>query len=146
MKSAYGHDLPELGSRARDPGRVPQADARWLLFAGTVLGLIGTVNVIIGVSAASGQKVNVPRAHYAFGDLELWGWVLIVVGLLALAASFAIFTGSRWARAFGIAVGVVNALTQLLSLAAHPLWAVMAFAIDLLLIHALVVHGGRPIN
>jgi hypothetical protein len=136
-RSAY--DLTP-GYRAR--GVDDRRAARWLLYAGTMLGLIGLFNVIQGVSALNGSDVYPANAVLEFGNMHLWGWIVFIAGLAAIVASFAIFLGATWARWYGVAAGVSNAFTQLLFIPAYPLWALAAFALDLLVIKALVVHGG----
>ena len=62
-----------------------------------------------------------------------------------LVASFGVVSGNDRARWFGIRVAAVNAVGQLLYLPSYPLWAMALFALDILIIHALAVHGGpRP--
>jgi hypothetical protein len=120
-----------------------QRAARSLLFAGTILGLIGVANVIAGVTAIDGSDVYPKNAILELWDLKTWGWVMLVAGILELAASFAIFTGNRLARSFAIAVVVLNATAQLLFVPAQPVWALCAFAADLFALRALVRDAGR---
>jgi hypothetical protein len=112
-------------------------------FAGTVLGLIGTFNVIAGIAALSGSDVYDGHGAFELGNVRVWGWVLLLVGLATVVASFAIFSRSPLARWFGVAVAAGNACTQLLATPAHPAWSLAAFAADLFVIRVLVVHGGR---
>jgi len=59
-------------------------------------------------------------------------------------AAFALMQGSQWARWFGIAVAAVNSLVQLGWVPSYPFWALSMFTIDILIIWALAVYGGRP--
>jgi hypothetical protein len=133
-RSAYG------GDESVEYGLKPRTDARWLLFAGTILGLIGVVNVIQGISGIDGSKVYPAKTVFEFGSMKTWGWIVFVVGLVTIVASFAIFLGRSWARLFGIVVGGGNAIAQLLFVPAHPLWAMTMFAANLLVINALSAH------
>jgi uncharacterized membrane protein (DUF2068 family) len=117
-----------------------------LLFAGTVLGLIGTFNVIAGVSGLAESRVISKNTVFAIGNVRLWGGIVLVAGVLELIASFAIFTRSAYARWFGVCVAAVNAITQLFYISANPAWAMAVFAADLFVIHALVVHGGKGLD
>jgi hypothetical protein len=123
-------------------GYGPQAP-RSMLFAGTVLGLIGVFNSIAGIATLAGSDVFHQHAVFEFGNVRTWGWVVLIAGLAALVASFAIFSKSALARWFGVCVAAGNAFTQLLAVPLHPFWALAVFAADLVVIRVLVVYGGR---
>jgi hypothetical protein len=116
---------------------------RSMLFAGTVLGLIGAVNCIQGIAALSGSSVYPDSVVFEFGNLRLWGWVVLIAGVVQLVVSFAIFTKSPFARWFGVATAAGNAIVQLLVFPENPLWCLSVFAADLVVIRVLVVYGGR---
>jgi hypothetical protein len=46
-----------------------------------------------------------------------------------------------WARVTGIVIAVISALVNMAFLAAHPIWATIVIAVDVLVIYALAVHG-----
>jgi hypothetical protein len=58
-------------------------------------------------------------------------------------AAFAVLRRAQWARWFGIGVAGVNAIAQLVWIPASPFWSLTMFAVDVVVIHALAVHGGR---
>src|SRR4051794_17189994 len=70
----------------------------WVIFAGTMLGLAGTYNTIEGILAISRSKVYAPNAVYVISDLRTWGWIVLVLGILEIIASLAVFAGSNLAR------------------------------------------------
>ena len=136
-KSAYGNDLS-----ADDDYRAAGGAARALLFAGTILGLIGVANVVQGVAVLSGSHVYPDNAVFVFAHQHTWGWIVLAVGLVTVLVSFSIFTRSSFARWFGVAVAAGNGFSQLLVMPARPLWALAAVAADLVVIKVLVVLGG----
>ena len=81
-----------------------------------------------------------------FSDLNTWGWIILVLGVLQLIASFAIVSGSEWARWFGIVVAGINAIGQLHFVSANPFWAMALFAVDILIIYGLAVYGGKRLK
>lgn len=115
----------------------------WLTFAAIMLGLGGLFGLIDGIVAVSKSSFYVASAHYVFSDLNTWGWILIVVGALAICASFGVLTGSQLARWTGITVAGLQAIAQLLMIQAYPFWSLCVFAIDLLVIYGLSAYGGR---
>ena len=120
--------------------------AGWIIFAASLLGLAGAWNVIQGILAIGDSRVYVGESTFVFSNLNTWGWIVLVLGVLQLLAAFAIVGGSEWARWFGIACAGVNALGQLLFLPAYPFWALAMFAIDILIIYALAVYGGKKLR
>jgi hypothetical protein len=48
-----------------------------------------------------------------------------------------------WARVTGVVVAGLSAVVNLLDIAAYPLWSLIVIAVDVLVIYALVVHGGE---
>ena len=47
------------------------------------------------------------------------------------------------ARWVGLAIASLNAIVQLLFIPAYPFWSLTLFAVDMLVIYGLVVHGAR---
>ena len=117
--------------------------AGWLMFAGLMLGLAGTFNIINGIVAVSKARFYTPNAVYVFGDLKTWGWIIMILGVLQILAAFAIYSGSEWGRWFGIACASVNAIGQLLFLPGYPFWSLAMFAVDILIIYGLSAYGGK---
>jgi hypothetical protein len=134
----------KLGGDVRDDTYV--AGTGWLAFAGMMLGLAGTFNVIDGILALAHSKVFTAQAVYVFGDLRTWGWIVLVLGALQLVAGVAIFAGSELARWFGITVAGLNAIGQLLFIPAYPVWSIALFAMDIAIIYALAVYGGSKLR
>lgn len=140
---------PPTPSRARTTS-APDAgyydDARgygWVLFAGIMLMVAGTMNFIYGIAAISGSSFYVGGAHYVISDLNTWGWVVMIVGIIQFCVALGIWAKSGWARWTGVVVASINACIQLVFLPASPFLALSIFALDLLVIYGLVAYGGR---
>jgi hypothetical protein len=115
----------------------------WVGFAGVMIGLIGVLNVIYGIAAISDSKVYVRDAQFVFGQLNTWGWILLIVGVVQLFAAFAIFARTAFGRWIGILTAAANMVVQLLLLPAFPLLSLAIFAIDVLVIYGLVAYAHR---
>jgi hypothetical protein len=118
----------------------------WITFAGIMLGLVGTLNVLDGIVALSRSSFFVANAHYVFSDLHTWGWIVLIIGGFQIIASVGIFAGSELARWFGVATAALNALAQLGFTSAYPFWALALFAVDILIIYGLVAYGGAKLR
>ena len=145
MSSAPRDEAAAMGYRGSDGG-YEIAGAGWVGFAAIMLGFAGIWNTINGMLAIGSSRVYVDDATYVFSDLNTWGWIIMVLGILQLVASFAIVSGSEWARWFGIGVAGLNAIGQLYFLPAYPLWAMALFAVDILIIYGLAVYGGKRLK
>jgi hypothetical protein len=132
------YDYPEAGydyyAAAKGEG--------WLTFAAFMLGFAGLFGLIDGIIAVSKSTFYVAGANYVFSDLNTWGWIIMLVGVVALFAAFAIPSRSQWARWTGIGIAGLQGIAQLLMIQAYPFWSLCVFAIDLLVIYALAVYGG----
>jgi hypothetical protein len=113
----------------------------WLTFAGILVLIAGVLDVIWGIAAIDQAHFFAANANYVISDLNVWGWVSLVIGALLIVAGFGIFRGSQWAIWTGIAFVSLNVITQMLSIPAYPFWALALIALDILALYGLVAHG-----
>ena len=117
--------------------------AGWIAFAAIMLGFAGTLAIIDGIVALSKSSFYAAGARYVVSDLHTWGWITLILGVVAVLAAFAVVSGEEWGRWFGIIVASINAIGQLAWIQAYPWWSVMIFTLDILVIYALAVYGGK---
>ena len=103
----------------------------------------GSLNTIEGIAAISNAHIFVHNTSYVFGDLNTWGWIVLCLGVVQLVVGGALFLKNEFARWTGVAVLTLNAIAQLLMMPAYPFWSLTFFAIDLIAIYGLTVHGKR---
>jgi len=111
-----------------------------IILAGTFLMLGGVLNVIYGIAAISNSKFFVNETKFIFSDLKTWGWIVLIIGILELFASFSLLSGKSFGRWIGLVVGSLNAIGALLSISAYPLWSLAIFALSLWIIYGLAVY------
>jgi hypothetical protein len=113
----------------------------WMTYAGVLI-LIGAVlNIVWGIAAIGNAHFFFANANYVISDLNLWGWVTLIIGAVLLVAGIGIFNASRWAVWIGILFLGLNAITQLLSIPAYPFWSLAMFGLCLLGIYGLIAHS-----
>jgi len=117
--------------------------AGWISFASIMLLIVGTFSIIDGVIALSKSSFFTANAVYVFSDLRTWGWITLILGVVVLFAAGSVARGGQFGRWFGIAAAGLNSIGQLLFVPAYPWWSISAFAVDMLIIYALTVYGGR---
>ena len=120
----------------------PAEGSGWVLFAGIMIMMVGVLNIIWGIAAIDRSSFFVQDSQYIFSDLRTWGWIILVLGGLQLAAAFSVWSGGGYGRWFGIASATCNAIAALLSIPAYPFWSLAIFAIDILVIYGLAAYGG----
>ena len=59
-----------------------------------------------------------------------------------MCAGIAVMTGALWARIIGIIDAGISVIVNIGFLAAFPIWSLILSGLDVIVIYALVVHGG----
>lgn len=114
----------------------------WITFAGLLIVLAGVFNFVDGIVAL--QDAHWLHDNLVFGNLEAWGWTILVLGVVQFLVGCAILGRQTWAAYVGIVLAVLNGIAQLLYLPAYPLWSVIVIAIDVFVIYGLAVYGTTP--
>jgi hypothetical protein len=129
----------------RDTGGYhPEHAHGWLRFAAIMLGIVGVLNVVYGIAALGDSQVFVHSPKYvAINSLHAWGWLFIIIGAIQLSAAPSIWRGGMYGAVVGVVSAGLNMLGSLFAVRAHPLWSLTVFAVDVLVIYAVAVYGGR---
>ena len=109
----------------------------WWVFAGILLGIAGTLNVIWGIAAIGNAHFFTANAHYIFSSLNTWGWVTVFIGAIQLIAAASLFTGGGFGRWVGIFAASLSAIGSLMSIPAYPFWSLCIFALAIIIIYEL---------
>lgn len=132
------------------PGRTTQsmasdysAWAGWILFGAVMMMLIGASHIIEGLLALFNEEYYLVRSSGLALDMGFtaWGWVQLVVGVVAVAAGLSLLAGRMWARVLGTAVAFLSVIANIGFLSAYPIWSAVVIGIDICIILALTVHG-----
>jgi hypothetical protein len=115
----------------------------WIIFAGVLLMVLGTLNFIEGVAAIGNAHFFVGNAHYIVGDLNTWGWVVLCIGVIEWVVGVGVFAKNQFSRWTGVVALSGNAIAQLMMMPAYPFWSLAIFALDVLAIYGLIAYGSR---
>ena len=113
----------------------------WVTFAGVMLLLVGTLNVIYGIAAIGDSSFFLNDTRYIFGGLNTWGWIILVIGVLQFFAAFSLWNGGLYGRVIGLGAAGLSAIGALLSIPAYPFWSLAVFAVDIVIIHQIATRG-----
>jgi hypothetical protein len=109
-----------------------------IMFAASVMTLIGGFQIIAGLAAVINDKFFLVTRNYAFDlDVSAWGWVHLVLGILLLTCGIGLFRRSAWAGVTGIFLAMLSAFANFFFIPYYPFWAVLLIALDIWVIWAL---------
>jgi hypothetical protein len=122
-----------------------QRDSSWAsgltLFAAVLLVVGGVWHVFAGIAALIHDEVYVSTPEYVYSfDITGWGWIQLLLGILAVVAGFAILKGQAWARIVGIGFAVLSMVIQFMIIPLYPIWSWLMIAFDIGIIWALATY------
>jgi hypothetical protein len=122
----------------------PPPGVRWLAFAAALLAVSGIFKILDALWAFKYDDERSTKVQTVVfeRDLSSWGWVWLVVGILLIAAGFAVVTGAEWARWLGIVAASIATITFLPWIYFQPLWTILSVTLAVLVIYALAAYGG----
>jgi hypothetical protein len=113
-----------------------------VVFAGIVLLILGTLNIIYGIGALDDANIFVNDTRFILTNLNTLGWVLIVVGVFQLTGGFSLMAGNTYGRVIGIIAGSIGAIVALLSIGgAYPWWSLAVFVLCVYVVYGIIVFG-----
>ena len=113
-----------------------------VVFAATLLLIVGTLNILYGIGAVGDSKIFVNDTRYIFTNLHTMGWVLIILGIVQLGGGLSLMAGNTYGRVIGIAGASLGAITALLSIGGNdPWWSLGIFALCVYIIHGIFIYG-----
>jgi hypothetical protein len=113
-----------------------------VVFAATLLLIVGTLNIIYGIGALDDANIFTGDRRYILTNLNTLGWVLIILGVIQLTGGFSLMAGSTYGRVIGIVAGSLGAIGALLSIGeGNPWWSLGIFALCVYVVHGIIVYG-----
>ena len=110
--------------------------------AGIFLLIGGVCHAFQGIVAIFENEFYVTTQNWIFKfDVTTWGWIHLIIGLIAIFAGVGLFSGKVWSRTVGVIVAGISILVNFTWLPYYPLWAILIIAFDVFVIWALTAHG-----
>ena len=111
-------------------------------FAGVLLLIAGTINIIYGIGALDSANIYANDTRYIFTNLNTMGWVLIILGVIQLTGGFSLLSGNTYGRVIGIVGASLGAIGALFSIGGNnPWWSLAVFALCIWIIQGIAVLG-----
>lgn len=116
----------------------------WIGFASFMLMLAGFFHIIAGFVALFTDTVYlIGESNIWALDYTQWGWIHILGGVLAIWASTSLASGKAFGRTVAVWVALVSALANMAFVPIYPIWSLLIITVDILVIYAVIVHGGE---
>jgi hypothetical protein len=134
-------------SRVRPPGPGGRQSG-WgslLVFAGVMLAVVGAFQVMTGLTAMLNDEILVVRSDSLIVKLDYtyWGWLHLLLGAVALVASYLLLRGNMVGRVLATNIAGLNMLVSFVFLPAQPWWSVISIAFNVTVIYAIAAHGAE---
>lgn len=116
--------------------------AGFAIFAGFLMILSGTFQIIQGLAAAFNGDFYVVAPNYIYSfDVTTWGWIHVIIGIIIALAGVAIFSGSAWGRTIGIILALISATANFFYIPYYPIWSIIIITLDIVIIWALAGYS-----
>jgi hypothetical protein len=125
-----------------EPYAEPSGWAGWVVFAGIMMIIGGSLNIIYGVVALVDHHWSGwGNLNHLYLSVNSWGWILLIMGIIVLISGFGVMTGNLAARIVGICIASLSLLGNFFVIPLYPFWALTIIVLDTLVIWALAAHG-----
>ena len=115
----------------------------WIAFAGVMMIVGGAVHAFYGlVAALNDDWAGFTHVGDVVLNVQAWGWIAVVVGLLVVLCGFGVFRGNILARTVGVILAACSVVANFAFIPVYPVWSVVVI-IDLLVIWASTAHGAE---
>ncbi len=117
----------------------------WIVFAGVfmiVAGVLGAIEGLAGILRDESYFL-VPSEGLLVFDLTTWGWIHLLLGIALAVVGYLLIQGSTVGAVVAIILVTLHLVAQFVWIAAYPWWSLAIIAIDVLILYAIIVHGGE---
>jgi hypothetical protein len=116
----------------------------WVTFAGVMLFMVGVLNIIYGIAAIADSSFFIQDQKYILSNLNTWGWITLLLGLLQLGAAFSLWSGNLYGRIVAIVATTLGAIGALMAIPAYPFWSLAIFALNIIVLYQVSMWGSEP--
>jgi hypothetical protein len=113
-----------------------------IVFAATMMVLIGGFQIIAGLVAIIDDDFYVVGANYTYDlDTSAWGWIHLIIGIVVLLGGFGLLQRKVWAAALAIGLAMLSAIANFFFIPYYPFWATLLIAMNIFVIWAITRPG-----
>ena len=90
-------------------------------FAGIFLFVVGLFNILEGVMTLW-RKEYFQGADVVVANLQTWGWIVLIVGVVQVLAGWLVLSRSSVGRWVGILIVIVSMMVSFMAIGVYPFW------------------------
>ena len=114
------------------------------LFAAVMLITVAAFQIIEGIAAIAEDSIFVTGVKYTYQfDVTAWGWIHLIIGIIAVATGFGILAGQAWGLLVGTVIASISALSSFAFMPYYPFWSIAVIAFNVFVIWALCAELNR---
>lgn len=110
---------------------------RWIAFAGVMLLIGGTLNVIESIAMLADDD-RFDAAELLFSNLTTWGIIHLVVGALQFLAAGLLFQKRAGGVILAITMASISGIAHFVTIGIYPLWSVTVMVINFAIVFGLL--------
>jgi hypothetical protein len=112
----------------------------WNTYAAILLIFAGAMQILDGLWALDRQDTAIDSLFWG-DNLEAWGWVYLIVGIVLVVIGAFIFKRASWATLAGIGAAFLGAIVNLFWIFTYPLVSILAITLYLLAVYGLTTYS-----
>jgi hypothetical protein len=117
----------------------------WVIFAGIVLLIDGTLDALWGLAAVLNNEVITVGGHgVVVWDITAWGWAHLIIGSLMALTGIGLLAARGWARWLAVFFVGIDAILQFGTFTVFPLWSMLIIALNIVILYQLTVRWEAP--
>ncbi|MDB5170028.1 MAG: hypothetical protein JWN82_424 [Candidatus Saccharibacteria bacterium] len=114
----------------------------WAYFASALLLAVGGMQIVAGLAGIFNADFygTAESSLVAFG-YTAWGWINLVLGVVAVLAAVGALLGMAWSRVIGTVTAVLVMVAAVAFMTAFPLWSLVTVVAAGFTLFALTMHA-----
>jgi len=114
----------------------------WTAFAAFMMFLLGVWWFFAGLAGILNDEIFLVTHKYVFKfNVQTWGWIHLLLGIVVFLGGLALFRGEVWARTVGVILAGLSGIIGFAWLPYYPVWGFILIAVSIFVVWALTVHG-----
>ncbi|MFD4357333.1 acetyltransferase [Nocardia sp. NPDC058519] len=107
------------------------------VLAAIMLFITAAASILEGIAAIAEDEFYVAGFSYVYEfDATTWGWIHVVLGVIAIVCSIGLMSGTAWARYAAVGIAALVIIANFLSLPYYPAWSIVIIAMSVVVIWA----------
>lgn len=107
----------------------------YTVFAVAIMFVLGLWQVLAGITAVVRDRLYAAPPGYVYGfDIAVWGWVLIVLGVLLAGAAVVVLLGRDGGDTAAIWLACLGMVANFLVLPFYPIWSLTIIGLSVTLL------------